>query len=267
MPTTTTEPPIEEFTRRREAPAWARTAEWDTVPAQLRRRAFFSAAVADARALSAERDAVAALLRRERAPDGRLLRRDMVIRDMRRLMQARGLDTGAPDALTNPAAEARIKLVIDTNRAQAQGYARFRRSSTGGALLAFPAQELVRVRRSTVERPWLSRWNGAGGTLVNGRMVALKTDPIWTALSRFGTPYPPFDFNSGMGVRDVSRREAIRLGLIAEDWSPPTDPVADFNAGTEADASRIHPDLLAQLTTLFGDQVTRQGNRLRMAAA
>jgi hypothetical protein len=31
------------------------------------------------------------------------------------------------------------------------------------------------------------------------RMIARKDSPIWEALSRFGTPYPPFDFNSGCG--------------------------------------------------------------------
>ena len=42
-------------------------------------------------------------------------------------------------------------------------------------------------------------------------MVALKEDPVWTRISRFGQPWPPFDFNSGMGVEDVSHDELRRV--------------------------------------------------------
>jgi hypothetical protein len=251
---------IEEFAAKTEVPSWARTADWDQVPAALRRRSFFSAALEDARALSAERKAVADLLQGvskvgETGGRPKLYRRDTAITELQAMMQSRGLDTGEGDTLTNPAAEQRIKLVIDTNRAQAQGYARFKRSSSGGALLAFPAQELVRVRPSKVERDWRARWTEAGGSLTGGRMIALKTDPIWTALNRFGVPYPPFDFNSGMGVRDISRRECLELGLIQPDYAPGSDPVGDFNANVEADVSAVHPDLLASVADLFGTAV------------
>ena len=53
---------IEEFAAKTEVPSWARTADWQDVPAAIRRRSFFSAALEDARALSAERKAVANLL-------------------------------------------------------------------------------------------------------------------------------------------------------------------------------------------------------------
>jgi len=245
---------IEEFAAKTEVPSWARTADWQDVPAALRRRAFFSAALEDARALSDERTAVADLLQRA-SKDGKLYRRDTAITELQAMMRERGLDTGAPDALTNPAAEKRIKLVIDTNRAQALGYAKFKRSSTGGALLAFPAQELIRVRNSKEQRDWRARWTAAGGALTGGRMIALKSDPVWVAISRFGTPYPPFDFNSGMGVRDISRREALSLGIISDDWTPDGDPVEDFKANVEADVSQVQPDLLATLSALFGGAV------------
>ena len=234
---------IEEFAQKTEIPSWARTAEWDKVPAALRRRAFFSAAVDDARALSEERQAIASLLAAQ-SKDGKLYRRDTAIAELQAMMRARSHDTGAPGSLTNPAAHARVKLVIDTNRAQAQGYARFKRSSTGGALLAFPAQELIRVRESKDRRDWTARWTAAGGALFAGRMIALKTDPVWTAINRFGVPYPPFDFNSGMGIRNIIRSEAVTLGVIPEDYAPESDPVEDFNANVQADVSGIQPDLL-----------------------
>ena len=246
---------LEEFARKVEVPSWARTADWQDVPAAIRRRSFFSAALEDARALSDERNAVADLLRRS-SKDGKLYRRDTAITELQDMLKRRGLDSGNPDALTNIASESRIKLVLDTNRSQAQGYARFKRSSSGGALLAFPAQELVRVRNSKEQRDWQARWTAAGGTLIAGRMIALKTDAIWVKLNRFGVPYPPFDFNSGMGVRDISRREAIALGVMSADWQPDADAVADFNANVEADVSNVHPDLLSSISTLFGDAVT-----------
>ncbi len=52
-------------------------------------------------------------------------------------------------------------------------------------------------------------------------MIALKNDPIWSRLGSsdlfedgLDNPYPPFAFNSGMGVRDVARDEAEQLGLL-----------------------------------------------------
>lgn len=257
--------PIEEFTRKTDVPSWARTAEWQDVPAQLRRRAFFSAGIEDARVLSADRNAVAKLLQ-SASKDGKLYRRDTAITELKALAEARGLDTGTGNVITNPAAERRIALVVDVNRAQAQGYARFKRSSSGGALLAFPAQELVRVRNSKVKREWTARWKAAGGKLYNGRMIALKSDPIWTKLSRFGLPYPPFDFNSGMGVRDISRREAIALGVMEEGQSQP-DPVKDFNETAEVSTSDIHPSLLSSLQKAFGDKVEISAGRAKMKTA
>lgn len=245
---------IEEFAAKTEVPSWARTADWKDVPAMIRRRSFFSAGLEDARALSDERKAVADLLQRA-SKDGKLVRRDTAITELKAMMRERGLDTGAPDALTNPAAAKRIKLVIDTNMDQAREYARFKRTSSGIALLTFPAQELVRERQSKEPRDWPGIWKARGGTLTNRRMIALKTDPIWVALNRFGVPYPPFDFNSGMGVKNISRRECIEIGLIEKDYKPDRDPVEDFNAQVEADVSAVHPDLLGSLATLFGDAV------------
>lgn len=246
---------IEEFAAKTTVPSWARTREWDAVPAMLRRRAFFSAAVSDAQVLSAQRQAIATLLQHA-SKDGKLYRRDTAINDLQALIQARGLDTGDPLSLTNPAAAKRIKLVLDINRAQAQEYARFKRSSTGGALLAFPAQELIREAPRREPRDWRARWTEAGGQIYSGRMIALKEDPIWTSINRFGNPYPPFDFGSGMGVRAVSRRECLALGVITPDWSPSADPVQDFNARAEASVANVQPSLLRQLGKLFGDAIT-----------
>lgn len=84
---------------------------------------------------------------------------------------------------------------------------------------------------------WPSRWAAAGaeagddnwldweGDAQTGRGVALKSSGIWQALGdgaggyddTLGNPFPPFAFNSGFMTLDVSRKEAINLGLIGAD--------------------------------------------------
>jgi hypothetical protein len=134
----------------------------------------------------------------------------------------------------------------------------------------WPAQELVRVIDSEHPRDWATRWAEAGGEFSGGRMIALKNDPIWEKISRFGTPYPPFDFNSGMDVADVDRDEAVALGLIDRDEQ--VEPqIEDFNARLEASLPDADPATMEGLRDIFGDQVaesregkvTWQGSRIR----
>jgi hypothetical protein len=94
----------------------------------------------------------------------------------------------------------------------------------------------------------------AGGQIFGGRMIALKSDPIWESISAFGTPYPPFDFNSGMWVRDVDRGEAISLGLLDEGEA--AQPVVEnFNARLESSVKNLAPELVDSLKRSFGDKV------------
>ena len=128
------------------------------------------------------------------------------------------------------------------------------------------AQELVRVEARDEERDWAGIWHAHGGAFYDGRMVALKGDPVWVAISRFGLPYPPFDYNSGMGVEDVAHDEAVALGLIAEDYLPPeTSPLEDFNKGLEADMTFNGPDDPGwlYLKDVFGDQVKHEGGKIK----
>lgn len=101
-------------------------------------------------------------------------------------------------------------------------------------------------------------------------MVALKDDPVWAAISRFGQPYPPFDFGSGMGVEDVAHEDCVALGLIQEDWTPPagSDPVRDFNAGLEAEIEFKGADDPGWrfLKDAFGDQVKYDGGKVKWQA-
>lgn len=123
-------------------------------------------------------------------------------------------DTGG---LKDFSSDRRTNLVLRMNAEMATGYGHWLQGQNTAVLDQWPAQELVRIAPRKVPRDWIARWEEAGGSLVAGRMVALKNARIWTDISRFGTPYPPFDFGSGMGVRDVDRDTAVSLGVIDRD--------------------------------------------------
>ena len=83
-----------------------------------------------------------------------------------------------------------------------------------GAFAAFPGMELLRVRLGIEDGiNWQKRWTDAGGKLYDGRMIALKTDPIWAKISDYGVPYPPFEFHDVMGTQDIGRKECLALGF------------------------------------------------------
>lgn len=103
-----------------------------------------------------------------------------------------------------------------------------------------PAFELKRYVSSKFDRDWNARWNAAGKEIKwkgvskkDGRMIALKTSPIWQALGRgvggfndsWGLPYPPFAIGSGMDWMQIEREECISLGLITEEY--PDRPLSE----------------------------------------
>lgn len=129
----------------------------------------------------------------------------------------------------------RIELVIQTNTEMAQGFGYDRQGQDESILDQWPALELFRAEARNQERNWQQRWMIAGqstGTRIgdgwtvtgDGRLVALKNHAIWDQLGApelfddgIGNPYPPFAFSSGMDVRDVSREDAMAMGLIDRD--------------------------------------------------
>lgn len=124
--------------------------------------------------------------------------------------------------------DARTNLVLETSASQAYGYGQWAQGQDEAILDQWPAQELYRAAAANVPRNWPAIWQNHGGELFGGRMIALKDDPIWSDISRFGTPYPPFDFGSHMDIRDIDRETAMSLGLIDRDTqiAPQT---RDFN--------------------------------------
>lgn len=240
------------------------TAGWSKVQAGLRDRAFFSSQVTEAKILHAMRQNVADLVKAGKSPSE-------VRRDLRAYLGSIGYDAGENrGTIKDLMTKARLDVMMKTNADQAKGYVSHLRATTTGAILAFPAYELVRVERRKLPRDWSARWAAAAqkvgweGVARNGAMIALKTSPIWAALSRFGNPFPPFDFNSGMGVRDVKKSVCREIGLLGPNEQPKIPQPPDFNGNlAEKVPFNGNSKEFKRLQDTFGDQITHDGGEIK----
>lgn len=136
------------------------------------------------------------------------------------------------DGIVSPeGADARmdaLEAILRTNVGLRRGYTQWVQGSDFAVLDAYPAAELHEQISGGIPRDWKAVWTEAGGQLFGERMIALKTDAVWVALSDFGVPYPVYSVGGEMGVREVSRSDAQSFGLIdAEtglDLLPPPQP-------------------------------------------
>ena len=239
-------------------PSHLRTEGWSQVPAGLRDRAFFSAGVTRYKDLERMQGIIDEALTLN--PEDAFADRSRFVADMR---AALGAPEGDSDRLTDLASRRRLEMIYDFQVEDAYEYGRWKEGQDPDLLDAFPARELVRVEARNERRDWRTRWADAGGRTFGGRMIALKGDPIWTAISRFGRPWPPFDFGSGMGVRDIDRGEAEDIGLIAPDAPAPAPEEPAFNEQLEQSVSGLSSYYIAALIEIFEDQVELDGQTLR----
>ena len=235
--------------------------EWNLVQAGLRDRAFFSSQVESAKILHAARKMVA-----DRA--GGHLSASEIRRDLRKVISSTGYrpPEGKEGTLQDLYSKRRLDTIIKTNVEQARGYVRHLDGMKPGAFAAFPGQELIRVRERKAKRDWSARWKKAGGQFYNGRMIALRDDPIWERISVFGNPFPPFDWGSGMGVRAVSRRDSIALGVVTD--NEVRDKVQELKAEkpvsmNENLAVSVTPEEESELRQAFGDQIAIENGEAR----
>lgn len=235
--------------------------EWNLVQAGLRDRAFISSQVESMRILHAARRMVA-----DRA--GGQLSASEIRRDLRKVISSTGYrpPEGKEGTLQDLYSKRRLDTIIRTNVEQARGYVRHLDGMKPGAFAAFPGQELIRVRERKEKRDWATRWKNAGGRFYNGRMIALRDDPIWERISVFGNPFPPFDWGSGMGVRAVSRRDSIALGVVTD--NEVRDKVQELKAEkpvsmNENLAVSVTPEEESELRQAFGDQIAIENGEAR----
>jgi hypothetical protein len=198
-------------------PTTGRTTDLQQLSGAVKRRALFSATVTSADLLQQLQDSTQSLL--TGTTDQATMRLGV-----KQLLARMGYQPEPDQAggLQDLSSTARINLQLETLVDTARGYGWDVQGQNPDVLDEFPAQELIRdFAPKGRERDWAARWAKAGGEFFGGRMIALKNDPVWSRLGDpglfddgLGNPYPPFAFNSGMGVRDVTRDEAEQLGLI-----------------------------------------------------
>ena len=219
----------------------------EQLAADILRRSIFSARMEDMRHLAVIRDVCADVAA---GAINQATARERLLASLARMGHS-PLDDGG---ISNPASIKRLDLIIDTQRQMAASVAKIA-AETPATLEEWPAQELTRfVGRAAPRADWHARWQAAGdavgwqgaakdaGGFPDWRMVALKTSPIWAALGNgaggyrdtLGNPYPPFAYGSGLAWADVSRDEAIELGLIQPDEQVPA-PAAPSLSPSEAD--------------------------------
>lgn len=173
-------------------------------------------------------------------------------------------------AIQNLASDQRVRLIVEFNtvRARAAGQHAQRQDKT--SLDLWPAQEFFRAEDRVEIRDWPAKWEENGGQFFEGqsdypqgRMIALINDPIWEAISEFGSPVAPFAFGSGMDVRPVARDEAEELGLITADEEVLPEEV-DFPE-PESDmqiAPELEEQVLADLGPGYGFVDNPEGGRI-----
>lgn len=141
------------------------------------------------------------------------------------------------DKLTDITSSRRLGLIFDFQQERLSAQLFLAQGEDEDHAWAFPCLELIRVSQRMVPRDWRERWKEAGGKLYDGRMIALRNDPIWRKISRFGSPVPPFDFNSGMGLEEVDRFEAEGLGIQLPEDGEEIRELEEMPSDEEIDAA------------------------------
>lgn len=260
---------VEKISAKTPVGSTLRSAEWAEVPLAIRERAQFSAGVTSARVLQTIQDRMqgALKLEREKLANGKSARfdRSSFIDALRQVGREEGLDAALDPkdrgTIKDITSVPRLGLIFDMQQAQAQEFARWKADQDEGALLVFPAYEFKRIENRREKRAnWPDRWAKAARETgdaealqvlrATGRMIALKTSGIWSKLSIFGTPWPPFDWGSGMGLEDVSRDEAVSMGLLKADTRP-QPVVKHFNDDLQASVRNIQPGLMERLQSFL----------------
>jgi len=213
--------------------------------ADIKRRAQFSARVAEAEYLDQISGTIADMLSGKTSlATGRV----QLQQALREFMPALNPDGGVADITSN----ARLDLILRTQTEMAYGYGQTVQGNDPDVVAAFPCAELYRLEDRKDPRDWEARWRVAaqvaGDTdaqrvlAETGRMIARKDSGIWQALGdgaggytdTLGNPYPPFAFNSGMWTRDISRSESLELDLIEPQTVVKPADLPDFNQSLQA---------------------------------
>ena len=228
----------------------------ETVPAEIRRRSFFSARTAEAEYLVKARQVCADVAAGKIGQSEARFQLEGFLDSVG--WPAPGNDSGD---ITDLGSIARLDLIIDTQRDMAHSVARLK-AQTPEIVALKPAWRLTRVGTRKDPRNWEERWAQAAaavnweGVARNGEFVARKDSPIWEALGAgagghkdtLGNPYPPFAFNSGMDIFPVDADECESIGLDISDIRPPKGAsLAPDKADIDRIKKKLGPEWLREL--------------------
>jgi len=276
----TTGMPLEEavasFGARTPVGSLMRAREWEALPAELRARSFWISTVENERILEEANRRIAQAIAHQRdllasGEPGILMNRGRFIAELQDELEAIGYvpPEGLAGSIQDISSAGRLGLVWDMNLAQARGYAHWLANNDAAILRMRPCQELVRVEARIEPRDWPAVWEENGGEFFGdpgpdypdapGRMIARVDSLIWIAISRFGVPWPPFDWGSGMGLGPVRRTLALELGVIkVPDVVMPQD--RPFNTALQASVRGISPAGRRRMQAMLGDTIQIDGD-------
>ncbi len=281
---------------KRLVPTALSSAELRELAAEVKNAALFSARMTQIRPLAVLQQVLEEMLRGNANMADAKLALGKVYEAMGYNAEAGGFPQDVPGtvppalsgSLRDLASQERMALTIETNYRMVTNAA-FVAEATANedAIYHFPCFELRRTRgrrtpRGFVRRKggmevkpgddWPSRWVAAGGELFDRgtRMIAAKDSPVWQALGEgaggytdtLGNPFPPFAWGSGMGLREISRTEALLLGVITEEDEIAKMPVTMAKA-LQADAKNVPPEILEA----FGDDLEEDLGRIQRRQA
>lgn len=200
---------VENFAARPVKAIAKSTRQWAGELAKDRNPFFFSAKCSDAKLLEAMKHYIERDLAGDPAHG-----RARFVKTMRRL-QGVPIDAGDSRRMTDLRSSRRLKLIYDFHAARVRAEEKTASVDNDDHRIAFPYRELYRPGSSHPKAPrdWISRCEAAGFSIVGGRIFAPRDSVLWRTINRFGFDHEPFDFNSGMETRYVSRAEARRLDL------------------------------------------------------
>ena len=217
------------------------SAEWSARHPEVRTKAFFSARVENVRFLERSQklldDFLTNAVEDYTNDDGVTTKRIKVgsradfVRQIREFQIKEGMASerdfkGPQEDITDITKLSRLQLIFDTNIKQSFGYGRWLQGMNPVVLDAYPASRFVRLPGSVEKRIRHVESEGE---------VRLKTDQAYWAeyqnaeeIGGFGVMWPPYGFNSNMTQRDVTRKEAERLGLLKKGERVIDVPITDL---------------------------------------
>lgn len=206
--------------------------DWAAESDAIRQSSFFSAWVGIADILQTEKQHLLDFLTAAREPvtlpDGtesttlKAGSRAKFVADMKERF-GWGPDDGG-GSVRDKTSTTRLELIYTTKTHQSYGFGQYQEGSAPDIVDAFPAARFVRFGFVQEPREYHEQHRDE---------VRLKSDiEFWVSMNDpdmggFGVPYPPFGYNSQMGMIDVSRAEAEDLGLIAP-GEPAQMPMLSF---------------------------------------